>query len=162
MFHVWDQNSLYSCGQMVEIWPISSNFPSWWYSQVLKTQKFSRWPCYLQPFFCTAPSWVSSCHSDTDKHWQACRLPLGVSVASLAPPLTITVWVLCVGSRLLVISQTGPCLTARIPWSLQTDTKEQNTALLPQPNQAKGPNYQIKILQAFSSRTYFSLLTLGH
>lgn len=160
-FHLWSQNSLHFCGHMLGIWTTSSQFPSW-YSPHVQDIGLLKVALLSAALLSYAPSWVSSCHSDTGKHWQACRLPLGVSAASRAPPLTITVRVLCVGSCLLVTSQTGPCLTVSHSLKPQTDTTEQNTSLLLQTNQAKGPNYQSRILLAFSSRTYFSLPTLGH
>lgn len=53
----------------------------------------------------------------------------GVSIARGASQLTITEWRLCAGSCPLLASQTGPCLRATIPWSLQADTTEQSTSL---------------------------------
>ena len=92
------------------------------------------------------PQLLLECHSDTDTHWQACGLPLGVSVARRAPPLIIMVWVLSAGSCPLVTSQTGPCLTASC--SLESANWHNRTEYLSleRPNQAKVPNYQIRIL----------------
>ena len=96
-------------------------------------------------------------------HWQALTsfvgFAPGVSVARQAPPLIIMVWVLCVGSCLPVTSHTGPCLTAS--HSLESANWHDRTEYLSLawPNQAKGPNYQIRILQAFSKNLFFPALS---
>lgn len=105
-FLLWNRNSLHSCEQMLEIWATLYNYFLHDIPQMSNAQDFSRWPCYLQLLYSTAPCWVSSCHSDVDKYWQASRLPLGISGQHNC------LWGLRVGFRLLVTSQSGAFLEA--------------------------------------------------
>lgn len=154
------QHSWPSCEQMLGPWATLFDFPLWYSSAarsigLLKVASLSTAPLP------TAPSGVSSCHSDTGKHWQLVGFALRVSAARRAPPLIIMGRALSVGSCLPVTSPPGPCLT--VSHSLESANWHHRTAFLSpaRPNQAKGPNYQIRILQAFSSRSYFPLLTPG-
>ena len=127
--------------------------------QLLKAQDFSRWPHYLLLLFAQL---LLECPVVTVTLTRIDKLvgfAPGVSVARQAPPLIIMVWVLCVGSCLPVTSHTGPCLTAS--HSLESANWHDRTEYLSLawPNQAKGPNYQIRILQAFSENLFFPALS---
>lgn len=104
-------------------------------------------------FFCTAQSWQSSCHSEADKLWQAERFPQGISshLASAINNHSMSAG----SSQVRQVLASQPC----IPWCLQTDRTAQHASLMPQPSQAKDPSYQIRILQTFSKRTHFFLLS---
>ena len=127
--------------------------------QLLKAQDFSRWPHYLLLLFAQL---LLECPVITVTLTSIDKLvgfAPGASVARQTPPLIIMVWVLCVGSCLPVTSHTGPCLTAS--HSLESANWHDRTEYLSLawPNQAKGPNYQIRILQAFSENLFFPALS---
>lgn len=154
------QHSWPSHEQMLGLWATLFDFPSWESSaaQTVGLLKVASLPHLLFPQLLLEWPVITVTLTSIDR---LVGFAPGVSVARRAPPLVITEWALCVGSCLPLTSQTGPCLIAS--HSLESANWHNGTEYLSRawPNQAKGPNYQIRILQAFSSRTYFSLLTPG-
>lgn len=80
------QHSWPSCEQMLGPWATFFDFPSWYSSAarsigLLKVASLSTAP------FPTAPSGVSSRHSDADKHWQACGLCPGSLCSQTSPTI---------------------------------------------------------------------------
>lgn len=74
---------------------------------------------------------MSSCHSDTDKHWQACGLPPNPRSRYSQRSLTINnhrMKAVCWLSSAACKSD-RPLPHSHIPWSLQADTTEQSTSL---------------------------------
>lgn len=78
------QHSWPSHEQMLGPWATLFGFPSWYSSAAQSTGLLKVASLSAAPLR-TAPSGVSSHHSDTDKHWQACGLCPG-SLCSQANP----------------------------------------------------------------------------